>query len=226
MATRRLFLAARVAERDARRLAGRRRGRGGRRPDRVGRTRRRRCRPTPPRRHEVHDLGDVSLLPGLRRDPHPHALPVAARLPRDRPARAGRADRSSGPRRHMRGLLLSGATTARDTGSRDDVALAIRSAIRDGVMPSGRACSSSGRRSPRPPATTGSSAPRPTRPTRSSRGCASARSSMSTRSRSMASGGGYTPTSNPRSQQYGARDAAGPPSTRRTGWGCRSWPTR
>ena len=34
----------------------------------------------------------------------------------------------------MRGLLLSGATTARDTGSRLDVALAIRSATVDGVI--------------------------------------------------------------------------------------------
>ena len=52
--------------------------------------------------------------------------------------------------------LVVGATTARDTGSREDVALAIRSAIRD-ASSRGPVSSSSGRRSPPPAATIGSS---------------------------------------------------------------------
>ena len=202
MATRRLFLAARVAERDAGRLAGRCRRPGRRRPDRGRRSRRPRCRPTPPTTHEVHDLGDVSLLPGfvethvhmhypspldyreiarpepvermLIRATAQHAPPAAVRARRPRATRAA-------------------ATTSRWRSGR-------RSAT---ASPPGRACWSPGRRSPPPPATTGSSAPRPTRPTRSSGGSASAGRLGVDCVKIIASGGGYTPTSNPRSQQYG-----------------------
>ncbi len=86
---------------------------------------------------ETHDLGDVSLLPGfIETHIHMHyrAAPdyreVARLEPTDR-----LLIRAVG---HMRDLLRSGATTARDTGSLDEVALAVRSAIRDGVAPGPR----------------------------------------------------------------------------------------
>ena len=175
MATRRLFLAARVAEPALDGWLRRCRRPRRRRPDRGRRRRATRCRPTPATTHEVHDLGDVSLLPGFV-ETHVHMhFPVAARLPRDRPARSRSSGCSSGRRRTCAGSCCPGrrrpATPAAATTSR------WRSGRRSatGSSPSVRGCSSPARRSPRPPATTGSSAPRPTRPTRSSGASASAR---------------------------------------------------
>ena len=162
---------------------------------------------------------------GLRRDAHPHALPGGAGLSRDRPAGAGRTLDHPGDRCRCARLLLSGATTARDTGSRDG---------RGAGDPVGGAR----RRHPGPrllvvgaPITTtaghywflG--------------GEADTTEAVVARVRErkkagvdaiklMASGGGYTPTSNPRSRAVRARDDAGRGATRRTAWDCRSWPTR
>ena len=151
---------------------------------------------------ETHDLGAVSLLPGfVETHIHMHfAAPLDYRdIVRTDPIerlviRATAA---------MRQLLLSGATTARDTGSRDDVALAIRSAIRDGVIPGPRLLVSGA------PITTtaghywflGGEADTTDDVMRRVR---ERKKAGVDAVKIMASGGGYTPTSNPRSQQYGA----------------------
>ena len=102
----------------------------------------------------------------------------------------------------MRSLLLSGATTARDTGSRDDVALAIRSAIRDGLAVGPRLLVAGA------PITTtaghywflGAEADT----TDEVIGRVRERRKLDVDCvKIVVSGGGYTPTSNPRSQQYG-----------------------
>ena len=122
----------------------------------------------------------------------------------------------------MRRLLLSGATTARDTGSRMDVALAIRSAVRDGVIAGPRLL------------VVGSPITTTAGHYWFLGGEADTTEAVVARVRErkkagvdaiklMASGGGYTPTSNPRSEQYAARDDArrrrrgAPPGTARPG---------
>ena len=87
--------------------------------------------------HYVYNLGDVSLLPGLV-DAHSHmhcsATYDAYRLvtqesPQRLTARA--VD-------NMRRCLLSGTTTVRDLGGRNDVTFAVRDAIKDKVVPGPR----------------------------------------------------------------------------------------
>jgi len=151
--------------------------------------------------HELHDLGDVSLLPGF--------VETHAHMHFPSPLDYREIARPEGVERmlvratvNMRSLLLSGATTARDTGSRDDVALAIRSALRDRVAVGPRLLVAGA------PITTtaghywflGAEADTTDEVVREVRrrrvlgvDCV----------KIMASGGGYTPTSNPRSQQYG-----------------------
>ena len=153
--------------------------------------------------HELCDLGDVSLLPGFV-ETHAH-MHFPAPLDYREIARSGsdpverlviRATAA------MRTLLLSGATTARDTGSRDDVALAIRSAVRDGVIPGPRLLVAGA------PITTtaghywflGAEADSTDEVIRRVR---ERKKAGVDAIKIMASGGGYTPTSNPRSQQYG-----------------------
>ena len=211
-------------ERDDRRLAGGRGDRGGRRPDRVGRARRRaadghRVDPRDPRpRRRV-------AAAGLRRDAHPHALPGGARTTARSRGRSRSSARSSARPRRCARLLLSGATTARDTGSRLDVALAIRSATCATASSPGRACWWSGRRSRPPPGTTGSWVARPTRPTPSSRASARRRRPASTRSSSWRRAAATRrPPTRARSSTTPRRWPRPPP--RRTAWGCRSWPTR
>jgi imidazolonepropionase-like amidohydrolase len=102
---------------------------------------------------------------------------------------------------NMRRLLVSGATTARDTGSRDDVAISVRDALRDGVAPGPRLLVTGA------PITTTSGH------YWFLGGEADSTEDVVRRVRQLkrlgvdavkliASGGGYTPTSNPRSQQY------------------------
>jgi imidazolonepropionase-like amidohydrolase len=87
--------------------------------------------------HRRLDLGDVSLLPGLV-DVHSHlhcsATPDAYRLvttePVDRLLLRAAAN--------LRAVLLSGVTTLRDLGSRNEVAFPLRDAVRDGVIPGPR----------------------------------------------------------------------------------------
>jgi imidazolonepropionase-like amidohydrolase len=150
--------------------------------------------------HEVHDLGDVSLLPGfVETHIHMHfpSAPDYREIARPEPVERSLIRATAA----MRTLLLSGATTARDTGSRQDVALAIRSAVREGLIPGPRLLVVGA------PITTtaghywflGGEA--------DTTAAVIARVRESKKSgvdaiKVMASGGGYTPSSNPRSQQY------------------------
>ncbi len=156
--------------------------------------------------HEVHDLGDVSLLPGfIETHIHMHfpAAPDYRDIARPEPAERSLIRATAA----MRTLLLSGATTARDTGSRQDVALAIRSAVRDGVIPGPRLLVVGA------PITTtaghywflGGEADTTSAVVARVR---AAKKAGVDAIKLMASGGGYTPTSNPRSQQYGAETLA------------------
>ncbi len=210
-------------ERDDRRLAGGRGDRGGRRPDRVGRARRRaadghRDDPRGPRpRRRV-------AAAGLRRDAHPHALPGSPGLPRRSPGRSRSSDRSSERRRRCapcccpvrrpRATPAAGWTWPSRSGRR-----------RWTVSSPGRACWWSGRRSRPRPGTTGSSVARPTRPTPSSPASARRRRPASTRSSS------WPRAAATRRRPTRARSSTTPRPwprrrPRRTGWGCRSWPTR
>jgi imidazolonepropionase-like amidohydrolase len=150
--------------------------------------------------HEVHDLGEVSLLPGfVETHIHMHfpAAPDYREIARPEPVERSLIRATAA----MRSLLLSGATTARDTGSRQDVALAIRSAVRDGVIPGPRLLVVGA------PITTsaghywflGGEADTTDQVIGRIR---AAKKAGVDAIKLMASGGGYTPTSNPRSQQY------------------------
>ena len=150
---------------------------------------------------EVHDLGDVSVLPGFV-ETHIHMhypSPVDYReIARPEPVERMLIRATA----NMRSLLLSGATTARDTGSRDDVALAIRSATRDGLAVGPRLLVAGA------PITTtaghywflGAEADTTDEVVRRVR---ERRKLDVDVVKIVVSGGGYTPTSNPRSQQYG-----------------------
>jgi imidazolonepropionase-like amidohydrolase len=151
--------------------------------------------------HQVHDLGDVSLLPGFV-ETHIHMHYLSSLDYRDiaRPEPVERMLVRATT--NMRRLLLSGATTARDTGSRDEVALAVRDAVRDGIAPGPRLLISGA------PITTtaghywflGAEADTTDEVVRRVR----ERKRLGVDAvKIILSGGGYTPTSNPRSQQYG-----------------------
>ena len=151
--------------------------------------------------HEVHDLLDVSLLPGfVESHIHMHfpASPDYRDIARPEPVERMLIRATA----NMRRLLVSGATTARDTGSRDEVALAVRSALRDGVIPGPRLLVAGA------PITTtaghywflGAQADTTDEVVRQVR---ERRKLGVDCVKIIASGGGYTPTSNPRSQQYG-----------------------
>ena len=166
--------------------------------------------------HVVHDLGDVSLLPGfVETHIHMHfpSAPDYREIARPEPVERSLIRATAA----MRTLLLSGATTARDTGSRQDVALAIRSAIRDGVIPGPRLLVVGA------PITTtaghywflGGEADTADAVLARVR---EAKKAGVDAIKIMASGGGYTPTSNPRSQQYdGATLAAATAEAHRLG---------
>jgi imidazolonepropionase-like amidohydrolase len=87
--------------------------------------------------HRVHDLGDVSLLPGLV-DVHAHmhcsATPDAYHLVTTEPHEALLLRAAA----NVRTVLLSGVTTLRDIGSKNEVAFPIRDAVRRGVIPGPR----------------------------------------------------------------------------------------
>jgi imidazolonepropionase-like amidohydrolase len=152
--------------------------------------------------HEIYDLGDASLLPGfVETHIHMHfpAAPDYREIARSEPVERSiiRATEA------MRRLLLSGATTARDTGSRMDVALAIRSAVREGLIAGPRLLVVGS------PITTtaghywflGGEADTTEAVVA---GVRERKKAGVDAIKVMASGGGYTPTSNPRSEQYPA----------------------
>ncbi|MBI4220133.1 MAG: amidohydrolase family protein [Chloroflexi bacterium] len=86
---------------------------------------------------KVFDLGDVSLLPGLV-DVHAHmhcsATPDAYRLVTTEPVDQLLLRSST----NIRKALLSGVTTLRDLGSRNEVAFPVRDAVRAGTIPGPR----------------------------------------------------------------------------------------
>jgi imidazolonepropionase-like amidohydrolase len=87
--------------------------------------------------YEVHDLGDVSLMPGLI-DAHSHmhcsATPDAQALA------LSENDQQLTIRatNNMRKAVLAGTTTIRDLGSRNEVAFAVRQMIEGGHVPGPR----------------------------------------------------------------------------------------
>jgi imidazolonepropionase-like amidohydrolase len=87
--------------------------------------------------HQVHDLGDVSLLPGLV-DVHAHmhcsATPDAYHLVTTESHEALLLRSAS----NVRTALLSGVTTLRDIGSKNEISFPIRDAVRRGVIPGPR----------------------------------------------------------------------------------------
>jgi imidazolonepropionase-like amidohydrolase len=87
--------------------------------------------------HRVHDLGDVSLLPGLV-DVHAHmhcsATPDAYHLVTTESHEALLLRAAT----NVRTALLSGVTTLRDIGSKNEIAFPIRDAVRRGVVPGPR----------------------------------------------------------------------------------------
>ena len=87
--------------------------------------------------HRIHDLGDVSLLPGLV-DVHAHmhcsATPDAYHLVTTESHEALLLRSAA----NVRAALMSGVTTLRDIGSKNEIAFPIRDAIRRGVVPGPR----------------------------------------------------------------------------------------
>ena len=87
--------------------------------------------------HRIHDLGDVSLLPGLV-DVHAHmhcsATPDAYRLVTTETHEALLLRAAA----NVRAALMSGVTTLRDIGSKNEIAFPIRDAVRRGVVPGPR----------------------------------------------------------------------------------------
>jgi imidazolonepropionase-like amidohydrolase len=90
-----------------------------------------------PQTHRVHDLGDVSLLPGLV-DVHSHlhcsATPDAYALLTSESHERLLLRAAT----NARAVLLSGVTTLRDLGSRNEIAFPLRDAVRAGVTPGPR----------------------------------------------------------------------------------------
>ena len=87
--------------------------------------------------HRLHDLGDISLLPGLV-DVHAHmhcsATPDAYRLVTTETHEALLLRAAA----NVRAALMSGVTTLRDIGSKNEIAFPIRDAVRRGVVPGPR----------------------------------------------------------------------------------------
>ena len=148
----------------------------------------------------VHELGDVSILPGfIETHAHLHFAsgPDYRDLARPEPVEPMLIRATA----HARTLLLAGTTTARDTGSRTEVALAIRDAIRDGTAPGPRLLVAGA------PITTSAGHYWFMGGEADTTDAVIARVRERRRQgvdhvKLMVSGGGYTPTSNPRSLQY------------------------
>ncbi|MDA1095608.1 MAG: amidohydrolase family protein, partial [Acidobacteria bacterium] len=90
--------------------------------------------------HAVHDLGDVSLLPGLI-EAHAHMHTAAGPNPVYTQQAAFNDSTEFFIIRavdHLRTALLSGVTTMRDLGGPVDVVFPVRDAVRAGVIPGPR----------------------------------------------------------------------------------------
>ena len=90
--------------------------------------------------HEVHELGDVSLLPGLI-EAHSHMHTAAGSDPVTTQKAAFNDSKEFFLARavdHVRTALLSGVTTMRDLGGPTDVVFTVRNAVQAGVVPGPR----------------------------------------------------------------------------------------
>ena len=86
---------------------------------------------------EVHDLGNVSLLPGLI-DAHCHMHCAAVADSLEHALTDTDQQLTMRAVTAMRKALLAGTTTIRDIGSRNDVAFPVREAIKSGTIPGPR----------------------------------------------------------------------------------------
>jgi imidazolonepropionase-like amidohydrolase len=87
--------------------------------------------------YEVHDLGDVSLLPGLV-DAHSHMHCSATHDAQALAMSENNQQLTIRATNNMRKAVLAGTTTIRDLGSRNEVAFAVRQMIDDGHVPGPR----------------------------------------------------------------------------------------
>ncbi len=87
--------------------------------------------------HAVHDLGNVSLLPGLV-DAHSHMHCSATLDAYHLTTTESLQALSVRSAKNIRTALLSGVTTLRDIGAKNEVAFPIRDAVRTGVIPGPR----------------------------------------------------------------------------------------
>jgi imidazolonepropionase-like amidohydrolase len=87
--------------------------------------------------HRVHDLGDVSLLPGLV-DVHSHLHCSATVDPYDLVTTESPSRLLLRAAANLRTVLLSGVTTLRDLGSRNEVVFPLRAAQQAGLCPGPR----------------------------------------------------------------------------------------
>jgi imidazolonepropionase-like amidohydrolase len=87
--------------------------------------------------YEVHDLGDVSLLPGLV-DAHCHMHCSATHDAQALALSENDQQLTIRATNNMRKAILAGTTTIRDIGARNEVAFAVRQMIDDGHVPGPR----------------------------------------------------------------------------------------
>ncbi len=87
--------------------------------------------------YEVHDLGDVSLLPGLV-DAHSHMHCSATHDAQALAMNENDQQLTIRATNNMRKAVLAGTTTIRDLGSKNEVAFAVRQMIDDGHVPGPR----------------------------------------------------------------------------------------
>ncbi|MDG0866700.1 metal-dependent hydrolase family protein [Candidatus Lucifugimonas marina] len=87
--------------------------------------------------YTVHDLGDVSLLPGLV-DAHSHMHCSATHDAQRLALTENNQQLTIRATNNMRKAVLAGTTTIRDLGSKNEVAFAVRQMIDDGHIPGPR----------------------------------------------------------------------------------------
>jgi len=87
--------------------------------------------------YTVHDLGDVSLLPGLV-DAHSHMHCSATHDAQTLALTENDQQLTVRATNNMRKAVLAGTTTVRDLGSRNEVAFVVRQMVEDGHVPGPR----------------------------------------------------------------------------------------